>query len=151
MDIYRIFIYIENFILNKCFAVISLILKLKTAGIYAQSLTEIQDLIKPNSTENCETKLFQNFLGLFIFLRLLQVFHDRMNPDCDDRVWLSKSDKNIGAGGWWVGNIFEAAYSGDVLAHPRITIVNTHPEQWAAIYAAVPDALWVWFNILWLS
>ncbi len=79
----------------------------------------------------------QNFLGLLIFLRLLQVFHDRMNPDCDDRVWLSKSDKNIGVGGWWVGNIFEAAYSGDVLAHPRITIVNTHPEQWAAIYAAL--------------
>ncbi len=113
--IYIEFLYIlKTFILNKCFAVISLILKLKTAGIYAQSLTEIQDLIKPNSTENCETKLFQNFLGLFIFLRLLQVFHDRMNPDCDDRVWLSKSDKNIGAGGWWVGNIFEAAYSGDV-------------------------------------
>jgi len=78
---------------------ISLILKSKIAGIYAQSLTEIQDLINHNSTENCETWLFQNFLGLFIFLKLsrpgnccfkipwlLQVFHDRMNPECDDRV-----------------------------------------------------------------
>ncbi len=34
----------------------------------------------------------------------------------------SKSDKNIGAGGgWWVDNLFEAADSGDVLAHSRIT------------------------------
>ncbi len=58
IDIYIEFLYIlKTFMLNKCFAVISLILKLKPAGIYAQSLTEIQDLIKPNSTENCETKL----------------------------------------------------------------------------------------------
>ncbi len=40
-------------ILNKCFAVISLILKLKAAGvsnaIYVQFRTEIQDIIKHNS------------------------------------------------------------------------------------------------------
>ncbi len=41
-----------------------------------------------------------------------------MNPECDDRVQLSKSDKNI-------GNIFEAADSGDVFAHPRITSTHT--------------------------
>ncbi len=28
---------------------------------------------------------------------------------------------NLGAGGWRVDNLFEAADSGDVLAHPRIT------------------------------
>ncbi len=44
-----------------------------------------------------------------------------MNPECDDRVRLIKSDKNIGAGGWRVDNLFEAADSGDVLPHPRIT------------------------------
>ncbi len=44
-----------------------------------------------------------------------------MNPECDDRVLLSKSDKNIGAGDWRVDNLFEAADSGDVLAHPHIT------------------------------
>ncbi len=49
-----------------------------------------------------------------------------MNPECDDRVRLSKSDKNIGAVGWWVDNIFEATDSGDVLAHPRITNTHTH-------------------------
>ncbi len=48
------FIYSFNLhaILNKCFAVISLILKLKAAGmsnvIYAQYHTEIQDIIKHN-------------------------------------------------------------------------------------------------------
>ncbi len=33
------------------------------------------------------------------------------------RVWLSKSDKNIGALGWRVDNLFEAADSDAVLAH----------------------------------
>ncbi len=33
------------------------------------------------------------------------------------QVRLSKSDKNIDAGGWRVDNLFEAAGSGDVLAH----------------------------------
>ncbi len=47
-----------------------------------------------------------------------------MNPECDDLVWLSKSDKNIGAGGWRVYNLFEAADSGDVLANPHITILH---------------------------
>ncbi len=37
------------------------------------------------------------------------------------RVRLSKSDKNIGAGGWRVDSLIEAADLGDVLAHPRIT------------------------------
>ncbi len=105
-------------------------------GIHAQSLAEIQDLIKHNSTENCETKLFQNVMRLFIFTklsrpgnccfkisRLFQVFHDRMDPECDDRVRLSKTDKNIGAGSWRVDNIFEAADLGDVLAHLCITNV----------------------------
>ncbi len=50
-----------------------------------------------------------------------------MNPECDDRVRvrvrLSKSDKNIAASSWWVDNLFEAADSGDVLSHPRITNV----------------------------
>ncbi len=46
-------------IFNKCFAVISLILKFKAAGmsnaIYAQYPTEIQDIIKHNSIiEDCE-------------------------------------------------------------------------------------------------
>ncbi len=47
------------------------------------------------------------------------------NPECDDRgqVRLYKSDKNIGAGGLRVDNLFESADSGDVLAHPRITTV----------------------------
>ncbi len=44
-----------------------------------------------------------------------------MNPECDDRVRLSKSDKNIGADGWHVDNLFEAADSCDVVAHLRIT------------------------------
>ncbi len=43
----------------------------------------------------------------------------------EPRMWrlgaVIKSDKNIGAGGWRVDNLFEAADSGDVLAHPRIT------------------------------
>ncbi len=96
--------------MNKCFAVISLISKSKTAGIYAQSLTEIKDLIKHNSTEKDFSK---TVLGLFIFLKLsrpvnscfkipgrFQVFHDRMKPECDGRVRLSKSEKNIEVGGW---------------------------------------------------
>ncbi len=45
------------------------------------------------------------------------------------RVRLSKSEKNIGAGGWWVDNVFEAVYSGDILANPRITSVHT-PLSW---------------------
>ncbi len=36
-------------------------------------------------------------------------------------VRLSKSEKNIGAGGWRVDNYFEAVDSADVLAHPHIT------------------------------
>ncbi len=36
---------------------------------------------------------------------------------------LSKSEKHIGAGGWWADNLFEAADSGDVWAHPRISCV----------------------------
>ncbi len=56
--------------------------------------------------------LFQNFLGLFIFpklsrpgnccykIPLFRVFHNLTNPECEDRVRLPKSDKNIGAGGW---------------------------------------------------
>ncbi len=44
-----------------------------------------------------------------------------MRQSVAGRLWLSKSDKNIGAGGWRVDNIFEAVDSGDVLAHPRIT------------------------------
>ncbi len=44
-----------------------------------------------------------------------------MNPEHDVRVRLSKSDKNIGAGGGRVDNLFEAVDSGDVLAHPHIT------------------------------
>ncbi len=45
------FIYSSNLhaILNKCFAGMSLILKSKPAGIYAQSLTKKQDLVKYNS------------------------------------------------------------------------------------------------------
>ncbi len=46
------------------------------------------------------------------------------------RVWVRcgyfniyKKKLNIGAGGRWVDNLFEAADSGDVLAHPRITCV----------------------------
>ncbi len=49
---------------------------------------------------------------------IFQVVHDCMNPECDGRVRLSKSDKNIGAR---VDHIFEAADSGDVLAHSCIT------------------------------
>ncbi len=56
-----------------------------------------------------------------------------MNPECDDRVQLSKSDKNISAGGWWVDNIFEATDSGDVLAHPRITNTHTHTQVFVNI------------------
>ncbi len=46
-----VFIYSSNLYatLKKYFAVISLILKSKPAEIYAQSLTEIQDLVKDNS------------------------------------------------------------------------------------------------------
>ncbi len=46
-----------------------------------------------------------------------------MKPECDDRVRLSKSDKNIGAGGWPVDNWFEAVDSGYILVHLRITSV----------------------------
>ncbi len=52
-----------------------------------------------------------------------------MNPECDgcgSGVVISifiKKKLNIGAGGRWVDNLFEAADSGDVLAHPRITCV----------------------------
>ncbi len=52
------------------------------------------------------------------------------NPDCDDRVRLSKSDKNIGAGGWRVDTLFEAADSGDALAHPRITSGEISKASW---------------------
>ncbi len=45
-------------------------------------------------------------------------FYVRTNPECDDRVRLSNQTK---MGGWPVDHLFEAAYSGDVLAHPRIT------------------------------
>ncbi len=38
-----------------------------------------------------------------------------MNPECDDRVRLSKSDKNISAGGWRVDHLFEAAHHKNVL------------------------------------
>ncbi len=48
-------------------------------------------------------------------------FHVRTNAVCDDRVRFIKSDKNIGAGGWQVDHLFEAADSRDVLAHPLIT------------------------------
>ncbi len=44
-----------------------------------------------------------------------------MRQSVAGRLWLSKSDKNIGAGGWRLDNIFEAVDSGDVLAHPHIT------------------------------
>ncbi len=37
------------------------------------------------------------------------------------RVRLSKSDKNIGVGGWRVDHLFEAVDSGEVLSHSRIT------------------------------
>ncbi len=47
-----------------------------------------------------------------------------MVPEYDGWVQLSKSNKNIGAGGWRVDNIFEAADSGDVLVPPRITTVK---------------------------
>ncbi len=39
---------------------------------------------------------------------------------------LSKSDKNIGADGWRVDNIFEAADTGGVLAHVLVTNTQTH-------------------------
>ncbi len=51
---------------------------------------------------------------------LFQVFHDHSNPECDDRVQFSKSNKNIGAR-WRVDNLFETADLGDILAHSRIT------------------------------
>ncbi len=37
----------------------------------------------------------------------------------------TKSEKNIGAGRWRADNLFEAADSGDVWAHPRISNVHT--------------------------
>ncbi len=103
-----VFIYSSNLyaILKKCFAVISLILKSKPAEIYAQSLTEIQDLVKDNSIVQRIVKHdFSKLSGIIYFSKafqiqlLFQIFHERMNPECDDRVRLSKSDKNIGAGG----------------------------------------------------
>ncbi len=39
---------------------------------------------------------------------------------------LSKSDKNIGAGGWRVDTLFEASDSGDIFAHPRITNIYSY-------------------------
>ncbi len=121
------FIYSFNLhaILNgpKCFVGISLILKSKAAGmsnvIYAQSRTEIQDLIKHNSivqriVKHDFTKTFHGFSW---------PYEPWMWRSGAGRVRLSKSDKNIGAGGWRVDNLFEAADSGDVLAHPRITSV----------------------------
>ncbi len=46
------------------------------------------------------------------------------NPECDNHVRLSKSDKNIGAGVWRVVTLFETADLDDVFAHPRITNVQ---------------------------
>ncbi len=86
-------------------------------AINVQSRTEIQDLIKQfYYKENCEIDFhdfsksfwvylfFQNFPGLEIavlkFHDFSKFFHDRTNPECDGRVRLSKSDKNIGAGRW---------------------------------------------------
>ncbi len=50
-------------------------------------------------------------------------------PECDDRVRVSKSDKNIDAGGWRVDHLFEAADSDDVLAHPRIINAYTNKSR----------------------
>ncbi len=82
------------------------ILKSKPAEIYAQSLTEIQDLVKDNSiVQRIVNITFPKLSGFIYFSKafqiqlLFQIFHERMNPECDDRVRLSKSDKNIGAGG----------------------------------------------------
>ncbi len=45
-----------------------------------------------------------------------------MTIGCGDKLdKKSKSDKNIGADGWHVDNLFEAADSCDVVAHLRIT------------------------------
>ncbi len=95
--------------MNKCFTGISLILKSKVAGIHAQSHTAIQDLIKHNSILHRIVKhdfsktfwiylCFQNFTSLEIavlkshdFFR----FSGSDEPECDDRVRLSKSDKNV--------------------------------------------------------
>ncbi len=76
--------------------------------------------------------IFPKLSGFIIFFQTFQawklacfkiqwLYHDRLNPECDDRVRLSKSDKYIGAGGWRVDNLFEAADSGDILAHLHIT------------------------------
>ncbi len=110
------FIYSSNLhaIMNKCLAGISLILKSKAAGIHAQSHTAIQDLIKQNSIAHRIVKhdfsktfwiylCFQNFTSLEIAVLKSHDFSRFSWPDepeCDDRVLLSKSDKNIGAGGW---------------------------------------------------
>ncbi len=110
------FIYSSNLhaILNKCFAGISLILKLKAVGIYAQSLTEIQLINMTFPKLSGFIYFSKNFQACcFKIPWLFTFFHDRMNPECEDRVRLSKSDKNIGAGGWRVDNLFVAPHSAD--------------------------------------
>ncbi len=52
---------------------------------------------------------------------------------------LPKSDKNIGAGGWQVDNLFEAADLRITNTHT----VNTHPDQWAANSVASGEQLGV--------
>ncbi len=77
-----VFIYSSNLyaILNKCFAVISLILKSKPAEIYAQSLTEIQDLVKDNSIVQRIVK--HDFSKTFWVYLFFQNFPDPMTfPD----------------------------------------------------------------------
>ncbi len=69
---------------------------------------------------------FQNPPGLKIaVLKFHEIFHDCTNPECDDRVrvgcgYLNKTKIKVR-----VDNLFEAANSCDVLAHPP-SLLHVH-------------------------
>ncbi len=61
------------------------------------------------------------------------------------RVQLSKSDKNVGAGGWRVDNLSEAADSGDVLAHPCVTRIHYRPNVFENVSMLTKAGL-IWYS-----
>ncbi len=61
------------------------------------------------------------------------------------RVQLSKSDKNVGAGGWRVDNLYKAADSGDVLAHLRITRIHYRPNVFENVCMLTKAGL-IWYS-----
>ncbi len=139
------FIYSSNLhaILNKGFAGISFILKSKAQEWVMRYMrntalkfrTWLNTILLYRELWNMTFPKLSGFIYFFLNFPGLEIavlkFHDFSRFFMT--VWtligcgsggLSKSDKNIGAGGWRMDNVFEAADSGDVLAHPRITSID---------------------------